>query len=77
MDKRGEDPTPFNDSDLLTMLLDLLFAGTDTTSNTIRAAVLYFMAYPDIQERCQQEIDEVLEGRDKPSFEDRHKMPYT
>lgn len=77
VDKRGKDPAPFNDSEMLTMLLDLLFAGTDTTSNTIRAAVLYFMAYPDIQERCQQEIDAVLEGRDEPSFEDRHKMPFT
>lgn len=29
------------------------------------------------QERCQQEIDAVLEGREEPSFEDRHKMPFT
>ncbi|XP_076124065.1 cytochrome P450 2F2-like [Alosa pseudoharengus] len=77
VDKRGQDPAPFDDSQMLTMLLDLLFAGTDTTSNTIRAAVLYFMAYPDIQERCQQEIDMVLEGRDQLCFEDRHRMPYT
>ena len=27
-------------------------------------------------ERCQQEIDTVLEGKTQVSFEDRHKMPY-
>ncbi|XP_037396611.1 cytochrome P450 2D3-like isoform X3 [Pygocentrus nattereri] len=27
-------------------------------------------------ERCQKEIDEVLEGKAHASFEDRHKMPY-
>ncbi|XP_012694017.1 cytochrome P450 2F2-like [Clupea harengus] len=77
VDKRGKDCAPFDDGQMLTMLLDLLFAGTDTTSNTIRSAVLYFMAYPDIQAKCQQEIDMVLEGKDEPCFEDRHHMPYT
>ncbi|KAL2090765.1 hypothetical protein ACEWY4_013028 [Coilia grayii] len=76
MDKRGEDSAPFEEDQMLTMLLDLLFAGTDTTSNTIRAAVLYLMAYPDIQERCHQEIDSVLNGKEAPSFEDRHHMPF-
>ncbi|KAF5897982.1 cytochrome P450 2D3-like, partial [Clarias magur] len=28
-------------------------------------------------ERCQQEIDEVLQGKSHVSFEDRHNMPYT
>ncbi|XP_030632125.1 cytochrome P450 2F2 [Chanos chanos] len=76
MEKRGENCAPFDDGQMIIMLLDLLFAGTDTTSNTIRTAVLYFMTHTDVQERCQQEIDEVLEGKAQVSFEDRHKMPY-
>lgn len=32
---------------------------------------------PVFPERCQQEIDTVLEGKVQPSFEDRHQMPYT
>ncbi|XP_029910524.1 cytochrome P450 2F2-like [Myripristis murdjan] len=78
MDKRkAEEDSLFNEDQMVVMLLDLLFAGTDTTSNTIRFAVLYLMTHPDIQERCQREIDRVLEGKDQASFEDRHKMPYT
>uniref|UniRef100_A0A8D3AR64 Uncharacterized protein n=1 Tax=Scophthalmus maximus TaxID=52904 RepID=A0A8D3AR64_SCOMX len=31
---------------------------------------------PSSSERCQREIDTVLDGKDQVSFEDRHKMPY-
>lgn len=31
---------------------------------------------PALAERCQREIDRVLEGKDRVSFEDRHNMPY-
>ncbi|XP_067090104.1 cytochrome P450 2F2-like [Osmerus mordax] len=77
MDKRRDDDSSlFDDDQMITLLLDLLFAGTDTTSNTIRSTILYLMTHPEVQERCQQEIDTVLEGRTQVSFEDRHKMPY-
>uniref|UniRef100_A0A8B9HMX3 Cytochrome P450, family 2, subfamily X, polypeptide 9 n=1 Tax=Astyanax mexicanus TaxID=7994 RepID=A0A8B9HMX3_ASTMX len=57
-------------------IVDLHAAGTDTTSNTLLTAFLYLITHPDIQEGCQQEIDEVLEGKAHVSFEDRQKMPY-
>ncbi|XP_053538023.1 cytochrome P450 2D15 isoform X1 [Ictalurus punctatus] len=67
----------FDEGQLTMYILILHVAGTDTTSNTLLTAFLYLMAYPDIQERCQQEIDEVLQGKAHASFEDRHNMPYT
>lgn len=76
MEKRGDDGSSFAEAQLIMYILDLHFAGTDTTSNTLLTTFLYLMAYPHIQERCQQEIDTVLEGRAHVSFEDRHKMPY-
>ncbi|XP_072519864.1 cytochrome P450 2D9-like [Salminus brasiliensis] len=77
MDKKGNDETSFSEEQLVRSIMDLHAAGTDTTSNTLRTAFLYLMTHPDIQERCQQEIDEVLEGKAQASFEDRHNMPYT
>uniref|UniRef100_A0A3B4AL95 Cytochrome P450, family 2, subfamily X, polypeptide 9 n=1 Tax=Periophthalmus magnuspinnatus TaxID=409849 RepID=A0A3B4AL95_9GOBI len=74
---RCNDPDSTFSEDLLSMYsLDLHFAGTDTTSNTLLTGFLYLMTNPDIQERCQAEIDRVLEGKDKACFEDRHNMPY-
>ncbi|XP_078139388.1 cytochrome P450 2F2-like [Centroberyx gerrardi] len=76
LDKRGDDGSSFSEDQLITYVLDLHFAGTDTTSNTLLTGFLYLMTHPHIQERCQQEIDQVLDGKDQPSFEDRHNMPY-
>ncbi|XP_008291063.1 cytochrome P450 2F2-like isoform X2 [Stegastes partitus] len=73
--KRPDDST-FSEDKLIFTAIDLQFAGTDTTSNTLLTAFLYLMNYPHIQERCQQEIDRVLEGKDRASFDDRHQMPY-
>ncbi|KAM4573471.1 cytochrome P450 2F2-like [Odontesthes bonariensis] len=75
--KRGEEEDfSFSEEQLVINSLDLHFAGTDTTSNTLLTGFLYLMNYQHIQERCQQEIDQVLEGKDQPSYEDRHHMPY-
>ncbi|XP_072519865.1 cytochrome P450 2D3-like [Salminus brasiliensis] len=77
LDKRGNDGSSFNDGQLVTYIMDLHVAGLDTTSNTLQTAFLYLITHPHIQERCQQEIDEVLEGKAHASFEDRLNMPYT
>ncbi|XP_061578226.1 cytochrome P450 2F2-like isoform X2 [Cololabis saira] len=77
MEKRGDDDSLFSEEQLALYALDLHFAGTDTTSNTLLTGFLYLSNYPHIQERCQQEIDQVLQKKDRASFEDRHKMPYT
>ncbi|XP_074488113.1 cytochrome P450 2B4-like [Sebastes fasciatus] len=71
-----DDGSSFSEDQLRMYALDLHFAGTDTTSNTLLTGFLYLMTYPHIQERCQQEIDMVLEGKDQASFDDRHNMPY-
>ncbi|KAM9470725.1 cytochrome P450 2F2-like [Clarias gariepinus] len=76
LEKSGNEST-FSEENLVAYIIDLHIAGTDTTSNTLLTAILYLMAHPDIQKKCQQEIDEVMEGKSQASFEDRHNMPYT
>ncbi|KAJ4938023.1 hypothetical protein JOQ06_002650 [Pogonophryne albipinna] len=75
-DIKGDDASTFSEDMMIIYTLDLHFAGTDTTSNTLLTGFLYLITYPHIQERCQQEIDEVLGEKDQASFEDRHNMPY-
>ncbi|XP_023137671.2 cytochrome P450 2F2-like [Amphiprion ocellaris] len=75
LDKKAEDSS-FSEDKLIMYTLDLHFAGTDTTSNTLLTGFLYLMKYPHIQERCQQEIDEVLGGKSQASYDDRNNMPY-
>ncbi|KPP56825.1 cytochrome P450 2F2-like, partial [Scleropages formosus] len=72
----GNGGSNFDERQLIMYILDIHVAGTDTTSNTLLAAFLYLMNHPDVQARCQQEIDAVLGERAHASFEDKHKMPY-
>ncbi|KAG7468615.1 hypothetical protein MATL_G00145020 [Megalops atlanticus] len=76
LEKRGDDGSSFSERQLVYFLLDLHFAGTDTTSNGLLTAFLYLTTHPDVQERCQREIDVVLGEKEQASYEDRHRMPY-
>ena len=42
------------------IILDLFFAGSDTTATTLNWFLLYMIRFPDVQQRCREEIDEVL-----------------
>ena len=55
-------------------VIQLFIAGTETTVNTLRWALLYMMKNPDIQNRVQREIDEVAGRNRLPRTSD--KMPY-
>ncbi|XP_068169192.1 cytochrome P450 2F2-like [Antennarius striatus] len=76
LDERGDDGSSFSEKQLCAFLFDLHVAGADTTANTLLFGFLYLTAYPKVQERCQEEIDKVLDGKDQASFEDRDQMPY-
>ncbi|XP_053362029.1 cytochrome P450 2F2-like [Clarias gariepinus] len=75
--EKSDNESTLSEENLVSYIIDLHVAGTDTTSNTLLTAILYLMVHPDIQKKCQQEIDEVMEGKSQASFEDRHNMPYT
>uniref|UniRef100_A0A8C3T9H4 Cytochrome P450 n=1 Tax=Chelydra serpentina TaxID=8475 RepID=A0A8C3T9H4_CHESE len=74
--KADADPS-FHEENLVSSTLGLFFAGTETTSTTIRWALLYMAIYPDIQGRVQAEIDAVVGQSRQPAMDDRDNMPYT
>ncbi|KAM9305502.1 cytochrome P450 2K4-like [Gastrophryne carolinensis] len=69
--------TYFDDENLVYTVLDLFTAGTETTSTTLRWAILLMMKYPEIQKKVQEEIREHIKPGQMPSVEDRKNMPYT
>uniref|UniRef100_A0A672U095 Uncharacterized protein n=1 Tax=Strigops habroptila TaxID=2489341 RepID=A0A672U095_STRHB len=52
--------------------------GTETTSTTIRWALLFMAKYPEIQGTISKtEIDAVIGQARQPALQDRNNMPYT
>ncbi|XP_078093588.1 cytochrome P450 2D6-like [Mustelus asterias] len=64
------------EGNLLYDIYDLFLAGTETTTTTLLWGLLYMMAYPDVQGRCQKEIEEVVGKSRAPLLADRTNMPY-
>ncbi|XP_008922740.2 cytochrome P450 2J6-like isoform X1 [Manacus vitellinus] len=67
----------FDEDNMVQSVFDLFFGGTETTATTLRWALLYMLAYPDIQEKVQKELDAVLSPSHLVCYEDRKKLPYT
>ncbi|KAG8124513.1 hypothetical protein E2320_020172 [Naja naja] len=66
----------FHNENLKAVSSALFAAGTETTGNTLRWAILLMMKYPEIQSKVQEEIAKEI-GVRQPRTEDRVKMPYT
>ncbi|NXF85017.1 CP2DE protein, partial [Eubucco bourcierii] len=67
----------FTYDNLRLVAADLFGAGTETTSTTLRWAVLYMLLHPEVQRKVQDDIDKVI-GRDRPpTMADQLNMPYT
>ncbi|XP_073442749.1 cytochrome P450 2D15-like isoform X2 [Dendrobates tinctorius] len=78
MKKVKEDgSTSFHEGNLLMTTYDLFSVGTETTSSTMRWAVLFMLLYPDVQSKVQEEIDRVIGRERKPTMGDVLQMPYT
>uniref|UniRef100_A0A8C4N0F0 Uncharacterized protein n=1 Tax=Eptatretus burgeri TaxID=7764 RepID=A0A8C4N0F0_EPTBU len=66
----------FTDEHMTFATRSLFVAGSETTSTTLRCALLFMITHPDVQARVQAEIDLVL-GVRAPTMADRENLPYT
>ncbi|XP_072014441.1 cytochrome P450 2J6-like [Amphiura filiformis] len=69
--------TYLSDVELRAVVQDFFFAGTETTSTTLRWALLYMMKFPDVQKRVHEEIDSVVGRNRLPRLSDKPDLPYT
>ncbi|KAM4722835.1 uncharacterized protein WCC33_009006 [Rhinophrynus dorsalis] len=74
---KGDKESSFNEKNLLFTPADLFTGGTETTTTTLRWALLFMLLYPDVQRKVHEEIDQVIGRVRKPTMGDVSQMPYT
>ncbi|XP_032068735.1 cytochrome P450 2K4-like isoform X4 [Thamnophis elegans] len=75
-EKKNKAERYFHNENLIAVVNNLFTAGMDTTSTTLRWAIILMMKYPDIQSKVYEEISRII-GSAQPRIEHRAKMPYT
>ncbi|XP_038078489.1 cytochrome P450 2J6-like [Patiria miniata] len=76
-DKQGVESLALQSENLPKIVSDLFGAGSETTATTLRWAMLYMMAYPEVQTRVQKELDDVTNRNRMPRIADKPELPYT
>jgi len=62
---------------LISDVVDLFFAGAETTTSTLNWTLYFMVKYPDVQKRVQEELDSVIGRNRSPTLSDRDMTPYT
>ncbi|OCU01072.1 hypothetical protein XELAEV_18006859mg [Xenopus laevis] len=74
---KHEPDSTFDEANMINVVTDLFVAGTETTAITLQWALLYMVAFPEIQKKVQEELDSVLDGSQLAYYEDKKILPFT
>ncbi|KAG7161543.1 cytochrome P450 2C31-like [Homarus americanus] len=77
MDKKKGEPSTFHMDQLTAVVAEMFVAGMETTSSTLQTGIYFLAKNPEVQQRLQEELDQVVEKERLPSFADLEKLPYT
>ncbi|XP_046583811.1 cytochrome P450 2C19-like [Haliotis rubra] len=66
----------FDESHLQMTMTDIFMAGAIDIGNNLKWSLLYLLHYPEVQEKCFQEIKEHIGLERRPTMMDKPNLPY-
>ena len=76
-DMQADYEDKLTDKHIFNILKNIFYAGIETTRYTLQYAILHMVAYPDIQSKVQEEIDQIVGPHDLPKLIHRPDLGYT
>ncbi|XP_060557141.1 cytochrome P450 2U1-like [Ruditapes philippinarum] len=73
--KTDEGDAIINRDSMFRVIVDLFVAGTETTQTALSWAFIYLVEFPDVQEKCQKEINTKVNGK-AIQYRDRNCLVY-
>ncbi|XP_076057346.1 methyl farnesoate epoxidase-like [Oratosquilla oratoria] len=67
----------FTEEQLVGICTDVFSAGTETTASFVTFAIMFMCLYPEVQQKVQKELGEVVGWSRYPSMGDKTNLPYT
>jgi len=77
LSQQEEGGSRITEEDAFRIILDLFVAGTETTSTTLQWLMIYMMYNQEVQEKCRQEIHQVIGSERLPTASDKGSLVYT
>lgn len=75
--QKDQTSSTFSIKQLLMIILDIFMGGAQTTSIAIDLVLMAMIIFPEVQKKCQEELDRVVAVDGKlPNYSERHKTPY-
>ena len=74
---KNEENESLTMGDLAVVMGDMFIAGTETSSTTLKWILLYLCLYPEIQNKCREEINKVLDKNSRFNMSQATSLPYT
>ncbi|KAF5372497.1 hypothetical protein D9758_005230 [Tetrapyrgos nigripes] len=73
---RGQERYELSDTEIAWLSANMYSGGSDASAITLEWFMLTMIAYPEVQQKCQEELDSVVGRSRMPRFSDQEVLPY-